>query len=83
MTFNKLDVMTLYLSPVICWLPQNIDIKGSTSTSIYSPHETIKNSPDQKIVGNSLQPIGVIIIENLFSKASMLRVTIDVIGQCG
>ena len=33
------------------------------------------NSPDQKIVENSLQPIGVIITGNLFIKAA--------IGQCG
>ena len=39
---------------------------------------------DQKIVGNSLQLIGVILTGNLFIRApSMLRVTIDAIGQCG
>ena len=40
------------------------------------------NLPDQKTVGNSLQPIGVFITGNYSSKLQ-LRSTIDAIGQCG
>ena len=38
---------------------------------------------DQRIVGNSLQAIDVIITANPIHQSFILRVTIDVIGQCG
>ena len=42
-----------------------------------------KFPPDQKIVGNSFQPIGVIITGNRIHRSFMLTGTEDPIGQLG
>ena len=43
----------------------------------------VPKTTDQKIVGNSFQPIGGLITGNCFHQGFGWKVTVDVIGQIG
>ena len=61
---------------------ENLILKLSSSYSKFRICH-ICSSPDQKIVGNSLQPIGGLITGNCIYQGFRRKVTVDVIGQIG
>ena len=50
---------------------------------LYTRISIMYDDPDQKIVGNSFQPIGGLITGNCIHQGFRRKVTVDVIGQIG